>query len=96
MEMEGLAVQLTIEASEELMHGLEAMAASEGKSVEQIAQERLTSLVSADQPHPVGSPGALLAAMRQPPFPSKEDVNELIAAIKAGRRSAQDPHLSAE
>jgi hypothetical protein len=43
-------------------------------------------------PH-AGSPAALLLAMREPPYPTPEDVDELDAAIAAGRLAVRDRDL---
>jgi predicted transcriptional regulator len=71
---------LTIHIPEDLARQLEGMAAAQKKSAEQIAIERLRSLV--DSP---GSPGAVLRAMKQPPMVSPSAVDELEAAIASGR-----------
>jgi hypothetical protein len=71
---------LTIEVPDDLVRSLEGIAARQHKSVHQLALERLSSLVDAP-----GTPAAILRAMREPPFPSSADVDELDAAIGAGR-----------
>jgi hypothetical protein len=76
---------LTIEVPDGLVSSLEAMAAAQRKSVQQLALERLSSLVECSPEPRAGSPAALLRAMREPPHPSAEDVDELDASIAAGR-----------
>ncbi len=59
---------LTIEVPDDLVSSLEAIAAAQRKSVQQLALERLSSLVEVSpEPRP-GSPAALLRAMREPPY----------------------------
>ena len=67
---------LTIEMPDELVRGLEGLAANEHKSVQQLAVERLSSLVI-----PAGDAAAILRAMRDAPHVSLADVDELDAAI---------------
>jgi hypothetical protein len=78
-------VNLIIEVPDDLVRILEGMATAQHKSTQQLALERLNSLVEADPEPRVGSPAAVLRAMQEPPHPSSEDVDELDAAIAAGR-----------
>src|SRR5205807_461838 len=55
---------LTIEVPDELARSLEGMAAAQHKSVQQLAIERLSSLVEAGGGHLTGSPAAVLRAMQ--------------------------------
>jgi hypothetical protein len=72
---------LTIEMPDDLARSLEAIAAAQRKSVQQLALERLISLI----PEPeAGTPEAVLRVMQEPPHPSAADVEELDAAILAG------------
>ena len=80
-------VNLTIEVPDE--RSLEAIAAAQRKSIQQLALERLSSLVEVDSEPPVGSPAAILRAMQEPPHLSAADVDELDAAIAAGRLPVQ-------
>jgi hypothetical protein len=76
---------LTIEVPDDLVSSLEAMAAAQRKSIQELALERLSSLIEGSpEPH-AGSPAALLQAMQEPPHPSAADVDELDASIAAGR-----------
>jgi hypothetical protein len=76
---------LIIEVPDDLVRSLEGMAAAQRKSVQQLALERLSSLVEVvPEPGP-GSPAAVLRAMQEPPHPSSADVEELDAAMAAGR-----------
>jgi hypothetical protein len=76
---------LIIEVPDDLVRSLEGIAAAQRKSIQQLALEHLSSLVE-DVPEPrAGSPAAVLRAMREPPYPSSADVDELDAAIAAGR-----------
>jgi len=76
---------LTIEMPDDLARGLAGIAASQHKSVQQLAIERLTLLVESAPEYRVGSAEAVLRAMREPPHLSVSDVNELDAAIAAGQ-----------
>ena len=78
-------VNLIIEVPDDLVRILEGMATAQHKSTQQLALERLNSLVEAGLEPRVGSPAAVLRAMQEPPHPSSEDVDELDAAIAAGR-----------
>lgn len=71
---------LTVEIPDELARVLEGIAAAEHKSVQQLAVERLSSVVVAP-----GQAAAILRAMREGPHVSAADVDELDAAIAAGR-----------
>ena len=72
--------QLTIQIPDDLARCLEGIATAQKKSVEQVAVERLRSLVSS-----AGSPGVVLRAMREPPHLSSSAVDDLEAAIASGR-----------
>jgi len=74
-----------IELPDDLVRSLEGLAASEHKSVEQLAVERLRSLVEESPAPPPGTAEAVLRAMRLPPHPSAADVGELERAIAGGR-----------
>ena len=76
---------LIIEMPDDLARGLEGIAAARRKSVQQLALEQLSSLVAAIPEPPEGSPVAILRAMRAPPHLSSADVDDLDAAIAAGR-----------
>ena len=88
---------LNIEMPDELARTLEGIAEARHKSVQQLALEQLSSLVEAISPDPrAGSPTAVLRAMREPPHPSAEDVDELDAAIAAGRLPIRSRDLFSE
>jgi hypothetical protein len=76
---------LTIEVPDELVSSLEAIAAAQRKSIQELALERLSSLVEVSSEPRVGSPAAILRAVQEPPHLSAADVDELDAAIAAGR-----------
>ena len=76
---------LIIEMPDDLVRSLEGLAAAEHKTVEQLAVEKLRSLV--DTP-PQGSPAAVMRAMGESPHLSASDVEELDAVIAAGRAPA--------
>ena len=80
---------LIIEVPDELVRSLEGMAAAQRKSVQQLALERLSSLVEVIPEPGAGSPAAVLRAMQEPPHPSSADVDELDAAIAAGLPSGR-------
>jgi hypothetical protein len=76
---------LIIELPDDLVHSLEGIAASQHKSIQQLALERLRSLVDVSPEPRAGSAVAILRVMHQPPHPNLADVEELDAAIAAGR-----------
>jgi hypothetical protein len=84
---------LTIEMPDELARGLEGIAATEHKSVQQLAIGRLTLIVDGSPEYRVGSPAMILRVMQEPPHLSVADVDELDAAIAAGRLPVQTPDL---
>ena len=76
---------LIIELPDDLALSLEGIAASQHKSIQQLALERLRSLVDVSPEQRAGSAAAILRVMHQPPHPNLADVEELDAAIAAGR-----------
>src|ERR1035441_7608026 len=76
---------LNIEVPEYVVRSLEGIAAAQRKSIQQLAQERLSSLVEVVPKARAGSPTAVLRAMQEPPHPSSADVDELDAAMLVGR-----------
>jgi predicted transcriptional regulator len=76
---------MTIQIPDDLAHGLEEVAAAQRKSVEQVAVESLRSLFSR-----TGSPEAVLRAFRQLTPLCAADVDDLEAAIAAGRLPMRD------
>ncbi len=80
---------LTIEMPDELVRTLEAIAAAQHKSVQQLAIERLSSLLENSTGDLAGSPAAVLRAMQEPPHLTALAVEELDAAIAAGRLAVQ-------
>ncbi|MFN0166007.1 MAG: hypothetical protein ACKV22_06215 [Bryobacteraceae bacterium] len=88
---------LTIEMPGDLAHSLEEIAAAQHKSVQQLAVERLRSLVeAASAPQVAGSAAAVLQAMLELPHLTATDVDELDAAIAAGRMPVQATDLFAD
>jgi hypothetical protein len=84
---------LTIEMPDDLVRSLEGIAAAQRKSVQQLALDQLSSLVEGVPGPPAGSPAAVLRAMQEPPHPTSADVDELDAAIAAGRLAVRAPDL---
>jgi predicted transcriptional regulator len=78
---------LTIQLPDDVARNLEGIAAAQRKTVQQLALEQLRALIS--EPH-AGSPEAVLRAMREPPHTNAADVEELDAAILAGRLAVGD------
>jgi hypothetical protein len=74
---------LIIEMPDDLVLSLQGIAAAQRKSLQQLALERLRSLVEISPA--AGSPATILRAMREPPHPNPADVEELDAIIAAGR-----------
>jgi hypothetical protein len=84
---------LTIEVPDDLARSLEGIAAIQRKSVQQLALERLISLVDVITAPGAGSPELVLRVMREPPHPSAADIDELDAAIEAGRLPVRTRNL---
>jgi len=76
---------LIIEVPDDLVRSLEGIATAQRKSIQQLALEGLSLLVEVVPGPRAGSPAAVLRAMPPPPHPSSADVDELDAAIAAGR-----------
>jgi len=87
---------LSIQMPDDLVRSLEEYAATQHKTVEALAVERLRALVEASLELRPGSPAAVLRALREPPHPSAADVEELDAAIAAGRASIHTRDLFSE
>jgi hypothetical protein len=75
---------------DDLVRSLEDLASAQHKTAEQLAFERLRSLVEMTGEPPAGSAAALLDVVRQPPHLSASDVAELEAAIATGRIPMQE------
>jgi predicted transcriptional regulator len=71
---------MTIQIPDDLARGLEGIAAAQRKSVEQVAMEGLRAFF--DRP---SSPEVVLRAVRELVHPSAAAVDDLDAAIAAGR-----------
>ncbi len=84
---------LTIELPDDLARDLATIAAAQQKSIEQLTLDRLRSLVKPAPEPKRGSAAALLRAMQSPPHLSDADVDELDAAIAAGRMPVQTQDL---
>jgi len=76
---------LIIEVPDHLARSLEKIAATQHKSLQELALERLSSLVEGSSTALAGCPAAVLRVMQEPPHLSASDVDELDAAIAAGR-----------
>lgn len=76
---------MTIQIPDDLALGLEGIAAAQKKSVEQLAVERLRSLL--DRP---ASPQDVLQTIQALPHPSSAAVDDLEAAIAASRLPVRD------
>jgi hypothetical protein len=76
---------LIIEVPDDLVRNLADIAAAQRKSIQELALERLSSLVQVSPETRAGSPAAILRAMQEPPYLSVADVDELDTAIAAGR-----------
>ena len=85
---------LIIEMPDELARSLAEIAAARHKSVQELAVERLHSLVEeSSTERPAGSADAVLRVMFEPPHLSASDVDDLDAAIAAARIPIQAPDL---
>jgi hypothetical protein len=76
---------MTIGIPDDLVRRLEGIALAERKTVEQLALERLRSLVES-----ANSPQALLRAIRALPHPSSSAIDDLEAAIASARLPVRD------
>jgi hypothetical protein len=76
---------VTIELPDDLARRLELMAAARQRTVQQFAIEGLRSLLEAQCLNLPGSPAAIIRAARDAPQVSASDVDDLEAAICAGR-----------
>ena len=76
---------LIIDLPDDLVLSLHGIAAAQRKSLQQLALERLSSLVDIGPAQRAGSPAAVLQAMQEPPHPDLADVEELDAVIAPGR-----------
>jgi len=76
---------MTIQIPDDLARGLEGVAAAQQKSVEQVAVDSLRSLYDR-----ATSPEAVLRAVRNLPHPTSPAVDDLEAAIIAGRLPVRD------
>lgn len=77
--------QITIEVPDDIASRLEALAKSEDKSVAQVVLEYLRPASE-----PVGSPQAILRALAQLPEVDPSAIDEMNAAIAAGRLAMSD------
>ena len=76
---------MTIQIPDDLARGLEGIAAAQHRSVEEVAVERLRSLL--DRPT---SPQTLLRIIQALPHPSPSAMDELDAAIASARLPVRD------
>ena len=76
---------MTIQIPDDLVRDLEGLAAAQKKTIEQLALERLRSLL--EKP---ASPQAILRALREMPHPSSSAVDDLEAVIAASRLPVHD------
>jgi hypothetical protein len=76
---------MTIQIPDDLARSLEGIAAAQRKSVQELAVERLQSLLDRST-----SPGDLLRAIQALPHPSGEAMDDLDAAIAASRLPVRD------
>ena len=83
--------QLTIEIPQDLALCLESIALTQKKSMEQVAMERLSSLLQSP-----GSPDAVLRAMKQLPNIDASAVDEMETAIRIGSIPVVDSNLFEE
>ena len=76
---------MTIDIPDDLARELEGIAAAQQKNVHELALEGLRSVTDT-----ASSPQAVLKALRQLPHPSSWAVDDLDAAIAAGRLPVSD------
>ena len=85
-----------IEVTDDLARSLEEIAAAQHKSIQDLAIERLSSLVEVSPEPRAASSTAVLRAMQAPPHMSASDVDELDEAIAGGRLPIQTRDLFPE
>ena len=71
---------MTIQIPDDLVRGIEGVAAAQRKSVEEVAVDSLRQLFNA-----ADSPEVLLRSIQNLPHPSSAAIDDLEAAILAGR-----------
>jgi len=76
---------VTIELPDDLARDLELVATAHQRTLQQFAVERLRSLVESHAQELPGSPAAIIRAMQEGPQVTGSDVDDLEAAISAGR-----------
>ena len=76
---------LILELPDDLVRRLEGIAATQRKSLEQLAVEWLKLLVESNAERRAASPAAILRVISEPPHLDGADVDALDAAIAAGR-----------
>jgi hypothetical protein len=84
---------LSLEIPDDLVRSLEVLAAAQRKSIQKLVLEQLSSLIAVNPEPCAGSPADVLRAMFEPPHPSSADVDELDAAIAAGRLAVRSKDL---
>ena len=84
---------LTIEMPDDLAHSLEGLSATQHKTIQQVALEGLRSLVAESADPLPGSAAAVLRVMEELPHLTASDIEELEAAIAAGRLAVQTGDL---
>ncbi len=77
---------MTIQIPDEILRGLQGIAAAQQKSVEEVAVESLRALFDT-----ASSPEDLLRAVRRLPHPSAAAIDELEAAIASARLPVGNP-----
>lgn len=87
---------LIVEMPDDLARSLEEIAAAQHKTVQQLAIERLRSLVEVEPECRVGSATAVLRAMLEPPHPTAADMDEFDAAIASARLPVRTRELFSE
>jgi len=76
---------MTIQIPDDIARGLQWIATAQKTTVEQVALDRLRSLVD-----PAPSPQALLRTLRELPHPSSSAMDDLDAAIAEARLPVND------
>ena len=84
---------VTIEMPDELARRLAGIAASQSKSIQELAIEQLSSLAESTLEPERGSAGAVLRAMKAPPRLSGSAVDEFEAGLASGRMPIRNGEL---
>jgi hypothetical protein len=88
-------VNLIIEIPDDLVRSLEGIAATQRKSIQQLAIECLASLVDVEAERRTGSPAAVLRAIQEPPIPVQRMSMNLTPQLRLAESCSDAPPSTA-